>query len=277
MDPQEENPLKQIRTFQGDVAEALRRQQESLVSIQRREHLKNNQTEPAPDRASQDSKKKAFLIFFLGSLVLFVVGVIGTWFIYNEFIRKTTTPTISTPLNRFLPSDTEIDTKLENISREVLIDTISNAIENVLGGELRHIILPLSTADFLQILKSRAPGSLVRAFDPLFMFGALGENNFLIIKLVSFENAFAGMLSWEKNIAQDIGPLFATSRLLLDMPAESIFTDMTDRNKDLRVLTFRDQILLLYSFFDNNMLIIADNIETFRTIIERLTREKLSR
>ena len=75
----------------------------------------------------------------------------------------------------------------------------------------------------------------------------------------------------------DIGPLFSTALLLRDIPSESVFIDITDRNKDIRALTYEEQPILLYSFFDSKMLIITDNIETLRTVIDRLTREKLSR
>lgn len=274
----EETPLKQIRTFQGDVAEALQRQQSSLVSIQRAEHLRSGSIQSATDIPSKDTaKRKEFIMLVLGSLTLLILGAVGVWFTYNEFVRKTTTPAVVVPASRFVSANTETNINLTVASREALINTLSDANRNVSSGELTHIILSLSTNEFLNILESQAPGSLVRAFDPLFMFGALGKSPFLLIKLVSFENAFAGMLLWEKNLAQDIGPLFATAPLLKNILPESTFVDITDRNKDVRMLALEDQPVLLYSFFDNNMLIITDNIETLRTLIDRLTREKLSR
>lgn len=276
MDPKE-TPLKQIRTFQGDVAEALKRQEESLVSIQRAEHLKVGSAGLSTDTSLQNFKKrKRFFFLLLGSLVLFGLGVAGVWYGYNEFLRKTTTPTIALPLNRFISTDSETDLDLEIATRDTLINALSSAALNVPAGELRHINFPLSISEFLAMLESRAPGSLVRAFDT-FMFGTFGESPFLIIKLASFENAFAGMFAWEKDLAQDIGPLFTTARFLRDLPPESTFIDITDRNKDIRLLMLADQPILLYSFFDNKMLIITDSVETLRMLIDRLTREKLSR
>jgi len=142
----------------------------------------------------------------------------------------------------------------------------------------------LRTSEFLEILNSQAPGNLVRAFDPLFMFGSFKgslatdeTSTFLIIKLASFENAFAGMLAWEEHLAEDLGPLFATATLFKNVAPESTFVDVIDRNKDIRMLMLGEQPVLLYSFFDNNLLIITDHIETMRTLVDRLTREKLSR
>ena len=288
MGPEEETPLKQIRTFQGDIAEALQKQQESLVSIQRAEHLRRSSVGTSDDTSALNNKtrKESFLLIF-GSLLLFALGIAGAWFGYNEFVRKTTTPVTAVPASRFLSPNQETNLDIApTSSREILINTLFDASSNVAPGELRHIVLRkvtetdkplLTTGEFLNILETRAPSSLLRAFDPLFMFGSLGKSSFLIIRLASFENAFAGMLVWEKNLAEDLGPLFATAPLLKNITPESVFTDVTDRNKDIRTLVIEGETILLYSFFDNNMLIITDSIETLRTIIDRLTREKLSR
>ncbi len=281
----EETPLKQIRTFQGDVAEALERQRESLVSIQRAEYLRKNTTQSSDLITSENTKRRTDLFFlFLGSFVLFSVGLVGSWYAYNEFVRRSSTPIITTPANRFIATNTKVDLPITANSRETLIAMLSNATENIPSGELRHINLPLPTNKFLETLESRAPGNLVRALNPLFMIGAFGKSPttdwtsiFLIFKLDSFENTYSGMLEWEKYLGQDIGPLFATAPLLKNVPIESSFTDIIDRNKDIRILVLNNKTVLLYTFFDNNMLIITDNIETLRILLDRLTREKLSR
>ncbi|MFZ2484819.1 MAG: hypothetical protein WAX80_03450 [Minisyncoccia bacterium] len=298
MNPEEnpENPLKQIRTFQGDVAEALKKQQESLVSIQRREQLRRDSVGPSGVviPLSEIAKRRREIFFLsVGSIVLLAIGGAGAWYTYNTFVNKSGTPTIDAPLNRFISASSEINLDLTDASRDNLNNVLFEAVGNVPRGELKHIILRKSvltkssvieTSELLEKLGSQAPSNLVRAFDPLFMFGAFGKSSeinnastFIIIKLASFENAFAGMLLWEKDVAQDLGPLFATSQALEEAPPESIFTDITDRNKDIRALVLNGQPVLLYSFFDNNMLIITDDIETMRALVERLTREKLSR
>lgn len=282
----EKVPLKQIRTYQGDVADALKKQHESLVSIQQVERSRKESARSAKALTEKPRDRKEFAYLLLGSFLFVILSVIGVWYTYNEFVRKTTPPLVSIPLNRFIYADSEIILNIPNISREALIQTLSETIRNMPSGELKHVVLKkivgddeqlLSSSEFFSKLESRAPGSLIRAFDPLFMFGAFGESTFLIIKLVSFENTFAGMLAWEKDVNRDIGPLFATAELSRNVPTESIFTDLRDNNRDIRVLTLDDQSIILYSFFDNNTLIITDNTITLRAIIERLTQEKLSR
>ncbi len=228
----EETPLKQIRTFQGDVAEALERQRESLVSIQRAEYLRKNTTQSSDLITSENTKRRTDLFFlFLGSFVLFSVGLVGSWYAYNEFVRRSVTPIIVAPANRFFSANAEKNLDLSTSSRETLASTLHNVTENIPSENVWHIILRkgpgnesplLSTSEFFEILGSRAPGNLLRALNPLFMIGAFGKSPttdwtsiFLIFKLDSFENTYSGMLEWEKYLGQDIGPLFATAPLFL--------------------------------------------------------------
>ena len=279
--------LKQIRTFQGDVAEALRKQEESLVSIQQAEHQKKGFVPPTVTTPEEIKGRKNLFFLVTGSFVLFVLGTIGAWYAYIEYGVKTAPPSTNVPANRFISADSESNLDLATTSRENFVGALTSAIENVSPGELKHVFLkkagaggtlyPISTSEFFASLESRAPGSLVRAFSPIFMFGTLGSNPFLIIKLVSFDNAFAGMLAWEKNMVQDIGPVISRGVSLSGLVQNISFTDVTDRNEDIRALMFEGQNVLLYSFFGNKMLIITKDIETLRTLIDRLTRENLSR
>ncbi|MDO8565049.1 MAG: hypothetical protein Q7R67_00250 [bacterium] len=302
MDPEEKSPLKQIRTFQGDVADALHRQNESLVSIQ--------QTEASRRRASPDEvvdseiserRKKTFFLL-IGSLFFIILGIAGAWYGYREYLRKTAPPTPVTPSSRLISPESAVTLDLSTASREIFLSRFAEAIIDVPAGALRHVILRngptvnsplLETAGFFKILESQAPASLVRSFEPIFMVGALGESPFLIIKLSSFESAFAGMLAWEPNMAPDVAPLLGTEELLKVIPSTSVFKDVIVRNKDVRMLesssvsttsTSSGQAsspqatpIILYSFFDNRILIITENSETLQILMDRLTREKLSR
>lgn len=276
----EESPLKQIRTYQGDVAEALKKQRESLFSIQQREQAKKA---AGPRPAMNPDRRKQLISLSLWSLVLIGFGSLVGWYAYNEFMRKSVTPTLEVPVNRFIFARAEAEVVLSENSRQALIKELTDAARGTARGEVGHVIVentegvPLTTGEFLKTLEITAPGYLVRAFSPLFMFGALGENNFLIIRLESFENAFAGMLAWEKSMAKEIGPLFSTANLLVSLPPDASFFDLTDRNKDMRILSSEDGSILLYTFFESDTLVITDSLETLRTLVDRLTQEKLSR
>lgn len=290
------SPLKQIRTFQGDVAQALSTQKESLFSIRQTEQLKRGFSGFSADDAEAEGGQK-LLLLLVGSLLLLAMAGFGGWYAYGEFVRKTTPPPVAVPESRFLSAESEGDLDISGLTRDTLIEAVTRASSGTEQGELRHMVLrdgspagegetaPIaSIAKFLSILESRAPGSLVRAFEPVFMLGTLGESRFLLLKLASFENAFGGMLNWEKDMASDIGTLFSAAELLKSIAPTSVFQDIVYQNKDVRALLAEEggeatttRPALLYSFFDNRMLIITDRLETLRTLIDRLNRNKLTR
>lgn len=286
----ENKPLKQIRTFQGDVAEALGKQQESLVSIQRAEQARKEVTKSLTEAEEKSgSTKKQFFLLLLSSLLLFTLSVAGIWYAYKAFVEKTATPIPVAPANRFISPSSEFSINFTSIPRETFIASLNKATSDLSNGEIRHIVLKKTLGDeesllpiskFLETLDSRAPGSLVRAFESDFMLGAINNgatsSTFLIIKLSSFENAFAGMLLWEKDMRADIGSIFSTADILKELPTDSVFVDITDKNKDIRSITFNNKPVLLYSFLDSKILIITDSLETLRTVVERLTQERLS-
>ena len=289
--PENANSLKQIRTFQGDVADALGRQKESLFSIQQAERSKMVLGGSVPQASGESSeKRKEFLLLLLGSAFLLLLGGIGAWYGYNQIVKRIAPPVIIAPESRFIPTESEAIVNTATTTRDTLLARLDEGWSGTGVNELKHLVLrngegklaPLTTAaEFLTILETLAPGSLVRALEPTFMFGTLGESRFLIFKIKSFENAFAGMFIWEENLARDLGPLFATAPLLKTIPPESVFLDVISRNKDVRLLSApvasSTEPALLYSFFDRKALIITDNLETLRVLVDRLTQELLSR
>ncbi len=342
---QESQPssLKQIRTYQGDIAQAIQGQNESIYSIRQAEKAREAAVENKNPEQEQSSPNRLKAIALLvGSFILVGAGVVGGWYSYVQFIKKTALPNIEVPANRLVIASKVVDFDSSELSRSSLIKAVmeESSKADLAEGEILHInisekivdeetgetsVEPASSQKLMEILGSRAPGNLVRAFNPIFMLGAIekpakkveaadifststpsvasstsevssttasstgtttpvvlpevaDESIFLIIKLDSFENAFAGMLEWEKNIAEDIGPLFATREILAQIPAGTAFSDITERNKDSRVIKTEDgQTALLYSFFNDDTLIITDNLETLHVIIDRLTNKLLSR
>ncbi len=274
------SPLKQIRTFQGDVAEAISHQKESIYSIHEKERAGLRGMNVAQEEEMPQHKN--ILLLLLGSAVLITLTGFGGWYTYQEFVRKTSPPIITAPDSRFISTESSLVLNITPLNRETLLSAIQH--ESAKTGELRHIILKdgesehstsTSPATFFAKLESQAPGSLLRAFEPTFMLGLLGESRFMIFRLRSFENAFAGMLAWEQNMAQDLKGLFVTYELAGFTPQP--FKDVVYQNKDVRALMAQDKPVLLYTFFDNQTLIITEDLETLNQLSERLLREKLSR
>lgn len=288
--PPSSSPLKQIRTYQGDIAEALTRQNESIYSIQAKEHARGG--------GEAEQVVKSIWPLLVGSLLLITVALFGGYVAYGEYMRKTSPPSIVTPESRFLASESSRDIDMKGLDREALVARIRESAAETKVGELRHISLKEATStakvsSFFNTLGTQAPPSLVRALEPAFMLGALGlpgENSgasrFLIFRLTSFPNAFGGMLNWEKSLAGDVGALFNTFDPVKTIAPASVFKDVVYKNKDVRVLygegvdaagATTTAPVLLYSFFDNRMLIITDRLETLQTLIDRLTQDALAR
>jgi hypothetical protein len=283
-------PLKQIRTYQGDMADAIRTQNESVVSIQRMEEVKHRKEEVIDTVVKKERSR--FLLFLLGTMILTVGATAGGWFTYQEFNRRIGPPFVEIPSNRLIPSLREVRIDASKLSRDSLIDAVRSELSllTVPEREVMHLVLtdgegesaPLFPIEkFFATLKTSAPGSLVRALDPLFMIGAIEEESpsvFLIIRLDSFENTFAGMLSWEKSLVGDIGPLFNTADELKGLEPGTAFEDAIIKNKDVRAIyNMQDKLLLVYSYYDTSTLIITDNAETLSSIIARLNAGKLSK
>lgn len=308
--PVEDNsfsPLKQIRTFQGDIASALHKQNESLVSIQRSEHAvrearKVFTTPKSAEEIAREESNKKLIFLLIGSLVLIALSSIIGWYAYKGYMTKTALPVVETAPNRLMISSGEVKIDTSRLSRESFISGIESvATKKIPNGAVVQIQLNKQTAnttaiittyDLLNLLESRAPGSLIRSLNPIFMLGLLGGETvyinatstsqlnhvFLLIKLDSFDNAFPGMLEWEKNMRDDILPIFASPETLATTSPTALFSDLIVQNKDTRVLKdSTGQAVLLYSFFDNNMLIITTNEASLKSIIGKLNAEKLSR
>ncbi len=285
--------LRQIRTFQGDVATALENQQESLVSIQKRQSDKNAalQNQARPEKTSHGSKTVALV---LGIILLITLGGVGGYFGYREFEEKTALPVIAIVENRFLPVREEGNINALDLNRETLInlvrETSGKQVEAGERGEIIHLNLRkgegetaplLTTSEFIVLNEASPSSALVRAFDPLFMLGILAKDTsrpFILIKLDSFEQAYPGMLDWEKSLRDDLLPLFLREAEFINIPSDKAFEDVTLANKDARVLRDSNQkTVLLYTFVDNQMLLITDSEGSMRTMLSLISAEKLTR
>ncbi|MBX4189555.1 hypothetical protein KW785_03115 [Candidatus Parcubacteria bacterium] len=334
-----DEPLKQIRTFQGDMAEALKHKGESVISLSERERAKREakeaQRHPAPaplappptpepvaphytpdprpapvpepitvptptiyadDPERPEGHVVRTLLLIVGTVVLLGLGGGGAWYAYTQYQVKTALPDINIPVNQFATPQSTFNINTSTLTRETLINVIrTERGASVPTGSIHKLELRegqgesaelLTTERFLvHYLETEAPASLIRAFDPLFMLATLGASpgeasahTFMIVKLDSFENAFPGMLLWEATLSKDLLPLFAPDSIIEGVASSTVFSDITIQNKDARVLKNpQGKTVLLYSFYDNNYLIITDNELSLRQIISAMNARKTVR
>jgi hypothetical protein len=283
--------LKQIRTFQGDVASALKQQNESLVSIQKRQSVKNEIEKAKTEEPSSGIGKTILLVI---SIILFIgLGGVGGYLTYNHFKTITAPLPVAIPENRFIGVNETKNINSSALTRDSFISLIKserNGIPEDNPSQITQIELRkgegetaalLHTSEFILLLQAKTPSSLGRAFDQNFMLGQLGNidrSTFILIKLKSFEQAYPGMLEWEKDIEEDLGPIFIMEEELSKLSPNKNFEDITITNKDARVLKDSEgKIVLLYTFIDNQELLITDNEDSMKTIISAISAQKLSR
>lgn len=134
--------LKQIRTFQGDVASALSGQKESIFSIHQSEVTRKRSlgTEESTDEKSDEQKRKDFLFLSLGSALLIILGTLGAWYGYREIIKRNTPPVLSVPQNRFISATSEVELGLTGLNRESFALGFSEALTENPREALRHVI-----------------------------------------------------------------------------------------------------------------------------------------
>ncbi len=287
--------VRALRTYQSDVAEALKKQKTSVIQMVLAEHKRKEKT---AEELSPTSKKNLPVIvvsalFIVLSVVL--VGGAGFYFLSNNKSAESPTQETAVPSQVFAEAKKGID--ITGLSRDRILDEIRKEIsssnlrlDSVLNIYFAERVDPsappsptntmriVSTERFFNALESKIPNALSRSLEPQFMLGVHafnGNEAFLILKTNFFENAFAGMLKWEEFMARELLPLFAS-------PAgkeayDRNFQDFVLKNRDLRVLyNETGEIVLLYSFYDNNTIVVSTSPDTLEEIVTRLSKPKES-
>ncbi len=137
---------------------------------------------------------------------------------------------------------------------------------------------PATLSEFFTAIGTEPPENLMRALGDDFFLGihTVDKNApILVIKVTSYDRAFDGMLSWEKNMNGDLQPLFSpVPRLVMGtdgLQTERPFTDLVMRNYDVRALKDDQGVIqLYYSFPTRDLLVIAESPYTFTEILSRL-------
>jgi hypothetical protein len=282
----EKNP-KTLHTYMSDMADAVRENEMSVIKVAMAEQKSRERGDYY--RQMEGSPKKK-IIWAVSGILIIAVAIVGSYFLIQKAKEKNMPPIIIKKTETPISYDNQATIDITNATSKI---DVTNLIDPELASRgdpesIKVIFLnkitngvseQITLKDFLSLLKTTAPGPLLRSFSDDYMIGtytptsAYDSNHlFLIIKINDYNQAYAGMLEWEKTLIDDFFTLFhinvaGENSELFEKP----FKDIIIKNKDSRILYTKDGVdVLFYLFPDKNTLVITDNQDAIKEIIARL-------
>jgi hypothetical protein len=285
-----------VRTYKSDVEGTIQTGHVSSINIA----LAENKKMMGQARLTEIEVKKAGINknILIISLVLIIGGAL-TFFVPQLLIQEQYGPkpvpveTVSS--KPFMTVDLEEKMNIKDINLSRVNTTLKERVEQSATklGQIKNIYLTegektgeklITSTKFLQLIGANMPSEIQRTLKDPYMFGLYnynGNQNFLILKVGSYDTTFAGMLLWETNLWQDFKGLFnlptdnSTSTGSFGVEIKK-FQDATFNNKDCRVV--RDSsgnIIFLYSIIDENTVLITTSTDTLKEIINRTSKARV--
>ncbi|PCI27846.1 hypothetical protein COB55_04990 [Candidatus Wolfebacteria bacterium] len=301
-------PAKQLRTYDDDLAHSIRTGNKSIISVAI--DSQKNPTKAALANRELTPKKPINWKMLSISAALILVGITTVYFGFT-LSNKSPTPAAILTTGAIINPDRNKEVLARAVTRKDFTNLVLQT--KVPNGSILHFYITeqdsasanlsrdlVTSSEFLSFFDTQIDDAFLRALNPNFMFGVhrLKKNEpFLILKTKSYDHAFAGMLSWEQNLRDDLTPLFGsvsdtfiekteeivdangatTTSVYIDTVKPDVrqYEDVVIRNRDTRVI--RDQngeIVFLYSFPNKETLIITTNNATFVEILARMSSSK---
>ncbi|MDQ5969156.1 MAG: hypothetical protein QG579_313 [Patescibacteria group bacterium] len=291
MEPQKENlgetgqkpevQIKNLRTYQGDVEEAIAKNHFTTSTILIAEQKRKAQNEISnPEIATNSSARNKF--FILTGTLFLILGITTVGVVF--YLKSRNTAVIVQNTKALMGFSEEKMISVSGLNREKIMDDIISEKQsaNLQVNSVLYINTvntenePENLENVLSILAPNMPPSLSRSFDKKYMLGIYSFDSnepFIILTTSDFANSYSGMLKWEKDMVLDLGKIFSIPQFTGSSTPE--FKDEAMKNKDLRVLKSSDKkTVLLYSFIDKNTLVITANGDILNAIIGKYNISK---
>lgn len=271
-----------LRTYSTDLAEAMRKNDGSVVQIALMEDARRRQDAKAVNPTS----KKNLTFIILGIIFIIIAGGAIGFAIY-----KTRTP------DPVIPEKPTLPPALVQSDEVALLDTTGKpAVEivralravvdagNARTGTVKNIIpvtvsgttkLPLGSAQFLSAIVAHTSSAFSRTLTNALMLGTYEYDTphlFIVLSSTAHDYMYTGMLEWEPKMLGDLGPLFG-----LDITSDQIrsslgfpFQNSIVENRDVRAIyDTQNNLLILYSFLDQNTVVITHDAKTLIETVRR--------
>lgn len=288
-----------LRTYKDDIAQAIQANHLSSINIAIAENEKmHNKIDRGAEIENLGKDYKKSKILFIISFILVIIGI--GFFLFSYFGKTTEIerlPGQNSVPNTIMSADYRDELSINNVIKDRFVSALSSKINDIqipvnniystyitssTGTEKRLI----TTEEFINFTNLRVPDILKRTLSPDFMVGmfSFGQDlPFVIFKTSSFENAYAGMLDWEKNLEKDFYLLFRLNSnysekdlvTSLTPSATHLFEDGVVVNRDVRIIREGgEKIILLYGILNKDTIVITVNDVVFKELINRLNKER---
>lgn len=281
----EQTNVQNIRTYKNDVSNYVKKEGKTLAEIaiaeQNRRYQKSNVLQI--DRGAQTNWIKISIIVFI--IIAITVGAL--WL--RNFLKKIDpNAPLETPKTENQIFDFGMRSKdliLEDLSNKYVFDATDTALKQT--GDIYYLNVSyknekVQALKMLELLNIYVPSNLARSLKEKFALGNFGGSRFLVIKTSYYANAFAGMLKWEENIYKDLENLLKLEKASSPFPTstttdtykiqKTAFYDGIISNRDARILKDpKQKVLLIYTFIDNETILIVPNENTLKVVSEKIT------
>lgn len=274
-----------LRTLKRDMDEMVREQNISIARIAMQEEARKRTSGITEARQEKVNWFKYFLI-----IVFLLSGAgVGAYFYMLKMAEQTTLPqdTTTPPVKNIISIEKSVELPLGGLSYEKITAEIKDRIGNidVPNGSVYKITLTkkdvvnvtteITPVDLLNAIKSGAPGDLTRSLGDNMLLGVVNtiigaRGGIIIMGVDSYQNAFAGMLKWEKgSMVRDIYEII-NSKMAEEYLSAKNFEDLVLNNQDTRVLKDETgKIVMIYGFMNSKTLAIAGDSDVFNEILNR--------
>ncbi len=271
--------IQPVRTFNSDLADAVREKGGSVVRIAIAE---NEKQQREYQEVSITSRKN--MIFTIAGILIVAACIAGLVWTYSY--KKSAS--IITPVTPAAPSSIVFSENSQTIDTSTMqssdLITAINAIvaaPNIQSGTIKNIVIAQGTtrspsSQFLTTIgATHAPADFLRSLSPEYMLGTYLYNQdslFLIIRGTAHDFLLSGMLAWEPYILSDLAPLYAVDVTGANAKAlDAKWSDTVIENHDARaVLDANKKPILFYSFLNENEIFISTDPKTLTAVVGRL-------
>ena len=277
------NRLAPVRTFNSDLANAVREHGGSVVRVAIAEEERQRQEY---EETSINSKKN---IAFIVAGVVLVLGAIGVGIYAYKYRQAASVAVVVTPAvpPSLVASDSAQTIDIGGMTPDGIVAAVANAVATpgIQTGQVKNIIITStasgvtarpSASAFLAALGAHEPNDFSRSLSAEYMLGTYlygtKDSLFFVIQGTAHDYMLSGMIGWEPYLFGDMVPLFGIDTSAYTKPQiDSMkFSDAVIGNRDARaVLDANGTPILYYSFLDPNTVVIAADSKTLTEVIRR--------